>query len=201
MKSFAYKPLSSFTYVAYGFTLVETLVAVSILLVAIVGPMTIVQKSLQLGYYANDRVTAVYLAQEGIESVIRLRDNQANKVLGNLNGSEKPWDWFSSNSLDNCKTPNGCDINIESGSYRDCGSGGANCRLKVSDDEDYVYGYTGSNQSPFTRVIKVESAQGNKATKVVVTVSWATELFKDVSPERSIVLETYIYDIYGHYKP
>jgi prepilin-type N-terminal cleavage/methylation domain-containing protein len=47
-----------------GFTLVETLVAVTVLLLVIVGPMTVAQKGIQNAYFANEQVTAVFLAQE-----------------------------------------------------------------------------------------------------------------------------------------
>lgn len=57
-----------------GFTLIETLVAISLLAVAIVAPMTLVGQSLSAAYYARDEITAYNLAQEGIESVRSLRD-------------------------------------------------------------------------------------------------------------------------------
>ena len=66
-----------------GFTLLETLVAVTILVVSIMAPMTIAQNALQNAIYARDQVTAFYLAQEGIEYVRALRDK--NIMQGN------PW--------------------------------------------------------------------------------------------------------------
>lgn len=57
-----------------GFTLIETLVALSLLSVAIVAPMTLVSQSLKSAYYARDQVTAYNLAQEGIEAVRAIRD-------------------------------------------------------------------------------------------------------------------------------
>ncbi len=57
-----------------GMTLVETLVAVSILTVAIVAPMTLTMQSLSAAYYARDQVIASNLAQEAIESVRAVRD-------------------------------------------------------------------------------------------------------------------------------
>src|SRR4051812_30812476 len=58
-----------------GFTLIETLVAIALLTIAIVAPMTLTTQSLAGAYYARDQVTAFFLAQEAIESVRSIRDN------------------------------------------------------------------------------------------------------------------------------
>ena len=57
-----------------GFTLIETLVAVSLLAVVIVAPMSLTTQSLSSAYYARDQMTAFHLAQEAIESVRSVRD-------------------------------------------------------------------------------------------------------------------------------
>ncbi len=58
-----------------GFTLVETLVAISVLVVVIVGPMTLAAKGLQNAYHAREQLAATYLAQEGFEIVRAVRDS------------------------------------------------------------------------------------------------------------------------------
>lgn len=58
-----------------AFTLIETLVAVSILSIAVVAPMSLVAQSIATSFYARDQVTAFFLAQEGIEAVRNIRDN------------------------------------------------------------------------------------------------------------------------------
>lgn len=70
-----------------AFTLIETLVAVTLLTVAVVAPMTLTQQSLSSAYYARDQITAYNLAQEGIESVRALRDGQILQIATAADGS------------------------------------------------------------------------------------------------------------------
>lgn len=57
-----------------GFTLLETMVAVSLLMLSIVGPLTIAQKSVKTSTYTKNRTTAYYLAQDAIEFLRNIRD-------------------------------------------------------------------------------------------------------------------------------
>lgn len=57
-----------------GFTILETLVAIAILIIAITGPLAIVAQSLRSSYFSRDQITAYYLAQEAIEYVRNTRD-------------------------------------------------------------------------------------------------------------------------------
>src|SRR3972149_102217 len=63
-----------------GFTLIETLVAISLLSIAIVAPMSLTSQSLTAAYYARDQVTAFNLAQEGLEAVRAFRDGQVLQI-------------------------------------------------------------------------------------------------------------------------
>lgn len=58
-----------------GFTLIETLVAISILLIAVVGPISLIGDALHKLYFAKDEMVAINLAQEGIEVVRQWRDS------------------------------------------------------------------------------------------------------------------------------
>jgi len=57
-----------------GFTLVETLVAVTIITIAVAGPMVTASRALLAANLSRDQLTASYLAQEGVEYVRGLRD-------------------------------------------------------------------------------------------------------------------------------
>lgn len=58
-----------------GFTLVETLVAISIFTMSVLGLMSVLASGLSDTSYAKQKMTATYLAQEGIEYARNLRDN------------------------------------------------------------------------------------------------------------------------------
>lgn len=57
----------------FGFTLVETLVAITILLVGVLGPLTLVTRGISDGLFARNQITANYLAQEALETVLNKR--------------------------------------------------------------------------------------------------------------------------------
>ncbi len=58
-----------------GFTIVETLVAITVLMIAIAGPLVIASKGLTAALYAKDQMTASLLAQESMEVIKNVRSN------------------------------------------------------------------------------------------------------------------------------
>ncbi len=92
-----------------GFTVVETLVAVTILLISIVGPLQIASKGLFSAFYARDEITGFYLAQEGVEFVRNFRDNT---YITNRN-SGTPYDWLSGLNLCFSTVNNGAGCKID----------------------------------------------------------------------------------------
>ena len=90
-----------------GFTLIETLVALSIFLVSIVGIMTVLSSGLTDINSAKKKMTATFLAQEGIEYVRNIRDTN---VLYSSNG----WTTDFMGNISSCLvtgTNSGCYIN------------------------------------------------------------------------------------------
>ncbi len=67
-----------------GYTLIEALVAITIIVFATVGPLELAGKSLGESYYARDQITAFYLAQEGIEMIRAMRDTKGSTWLTNV---------------------------------------------------------------------------------------------------------------------
>lgn len=73
-----------------GFTLVETLVAITVVVTAMVGPLYAVQQSLNASRTAREQLIASSLAQEGVEYVRGMRDSNYLYVLANP-GSSRSW--------------------------------------------------------------------------------------------------------------
>ncbi len=69
---------------ARGFTLVETLVAIAVLMIAIAGPLVVASKGLTAALISRDQMTASLLAQETMEMIKNTRDNNVSTGL--------PWD-------------------------------------------------------------------------------------------------------------
>ncbi len=147
-----------------GFTLVETLVAISIFSISVLGVLSILASSITDTTYAKDRIIAGYLAQEVIESFRNYRDNV---VLFPSNGT----DWGDVIALETCTLANPCGFN--STSVFNCGSdpSGINCELYLNngvyDDNNSVGAYSG-----FTRKFWVVSTTNPNEVKVVGAISW-----------------------------
>jgi prepilin-type N-terminal cleavage/methylation domain-containing protein len=173
---------------AKGFTLVETLVAIVILLLVVIGPITVAQKGIQNAYFANERVTATFLAQEAIEGIRKYRDDLA------LNA------WDSETTTNTTWTPSctsSCAYVIESNTLGTCGNNNA-CRLRF-DTTDYLYTHVFSAESisPFTRIITIGGAV-NDGRQLTVDVSWSGRIYGGAV--QHVILETWIYDHYQRFE-
>lgn len=168
------------TIITKGFTLIETMVAISILAVALVGPFTAVQNALSSSYIARDRLIAATLAQEGLEYVRSIRDNNYHANLDWLDGFNS-----STNTRDACfgvlSAPSGyCIVDATLGDFH------------VAQNADAMKGYTAASasniprlyisatglynqysgtQTYFTRTVQLQTISDHEV-KVTVEVSW-----------------------------
>jgi len=157
-----------------GFTLIETLVAISILLVSIAGPFTIAIKSLSSAVFARDQITAFYLAQEAVEYVRNVRDS--NVLAGK--------DWLSGLSF--CLNGRTCTIDAPNNAIEECG-GGQCAALKYNASTGF-YNYENGEDSMFTRTVALTAINENE-TAVSVTISWRTGLLSRTFNMRENILD------------
>jgi prepilin-type N-terminal cleavage/methylation domain-containing protein len=172
----------TFLTVSHGFTLIETLVAISLLVVAIAAPMSLAAQSLSSAFYARDQVTAFHLAQEAIEAVRSVRDRnllisiagtQTNFLDGVPNTAGQP---FTIDTRDNSMVlcPNGI------------------CPVLRNDGNLYGYAITpGWKDTRFTRIVRVTMVGGSTyEAKIAVEVRWRSGAFQ----ERNFTINENLYE-------
>ncbi len=149
-----------------GFTIIESLVAITILVVAVTGAMSAVQTGISSYTYSKDQIIASYLAQEGFEQLKNLRDENA------LNGAN----WLAGISevgADPCYFGKACTVSpFETTDTIACSSPGA-CPYIYQDQTDGIYGYNLSwGPTQFRREIVLTSINADEIS-VAVTIYWS----------------------------
>jgi len=154
-----------------GFTLVETLVAIGILVVAITGAMSAAQSGLSSYLNSKNQAIAVNLAQESIEMIRAYRDS--NRMVGN--------DWLESyaSSGDPCEFGNTCELSVlNSTENKTCLASG--CDYIKQDSTTGYYNYAAaSTPTVFKRSIQIFPIYPVNCTtncteiSVLVSVTWS----------------------------
>ncbi|MGB8815632.1 MAG: hypothetical protein WCC74_00095 [Minisyncoccia bacterium] len=185
-----------------GFTLVEALVAISILMMAVTGPMVVAQKGLVSAISSKDQMIAAFLAQDAIEYIKNVRD--INGVQAE--GSKTPGtDWLGQfknitpSCISSTSTPTlGCNVDSLNGQIYN-----ANFSMCVKRDTSGVflgYGITGvdancTQLSKFSRQIGIMRGDGTTPVDeayIVVRVTWGT------GADQVLEITSYIYNYWGN---
>ncbi len=191
-----------------GFSLVETLVAITILLIVIVGPIAIVSSASNSAMFASDQVTAFLLAQEGAELAQKVRDDLVLAKFNN-SGAPNPWTTFTNTAIGgtyrNCfveVNSSGCGLEIGDANtgtldtIQNCATS-PNCRLYYSGDNNersfFTYNQTGNSATIFTRVITFQNIS-TQEVRVVSRVTWFSGISRNA---REVEVETYLFNVYG----
>lgn len=179
-----------------GFTLVETLVAVTILLVAIVMPLQIVGKAISLGARSKDELIASYLAQDAIEFV-------RYKIVTNRNEMNVSGTGTLLDGLNDCLDADGCTLDTVEGSVFQ--ETAPICNMGLRNGNYYgkcVDGNNGWWATDFQRTVTIEQRPGpansilgaNTEFYVVSTVSWGKLLENSLTVSEDIIDWRVIFD-------
>jgi prepilin-type N-terminal cleavage/methylation domain-containing protein len=176
-----------------GFTLVEAMVAISILALAITGPMLIAQKGIGSAVYAKDQITAFYLAQEAVEYIRNVRDT--NRIKGNLwlDGLDE---CLETGSGERCTIDARFTIHTNPSAIVPCPGGACPVISFYNNDStgEGFYGYDSSSgwaPTAFKRTVSIDNRASGKEALISVNISWNTNLF---APMRSFNVKEYIFN-------
>ena len=168
-----------------GFTILETLVAITLLSMAILGPMELASRSIGSAMVSQNQITAFYLSQEALEYIRNIRDNNLINSLP----------WISGGNLDEC-TGNDCIIDVPNSTLGDPSGNITACigtcpKLKYDDAGGYYYNHISGNETIFTRKARIITpVNGNSdEAKIEITTSW-----DEKTGTRSVYLEEYVFN-------
>jgi prepilin-type N-terminal cleavage/methylation domain-containing protein len=171
-----------------GFTMIETLVAIFILLISTTGPLSFAQSGLRASFLARDQIVAFYLSQDVIETIKNLRDNNS------LSGAD--WlalDGGALSSLDQCTT-GGRGCRMETGSnftIEQCSSTPCEPMYYNDTTKEFVLDDTAATTpSKYTRTFYVDELEDDREIQIIVVVEWDSNFFS----ERKIVIQENIYN-------
>lgn len=176
--------------------MVEVLIAISILLMATVGPMTIAARAQQAARYVREQNTAFFLAQEGIEAVVAIRN-----VSGLMHIKDPVTynsdDWLNNAALSSCGSANGCGLHFNNSSVVSsgaCPAGGCPLYFKTGSQRAiYTHNEDGTSvPTAYSRAVLVEPL--SDSVRVTSLVSWQPTTGTAL---KVVELETYLYDIYN----
>lgn len=154
-----------------GFTLVETMVAIAVLAIALVGPYSAVETALNASYVARDELIASSLAQEGMEYIRSIRDNNyLNNRVSWLTGLSTLGCY--NNAASYCIVdPTLGDVNTTPSAISASALAGVPV-LKVTSTGLYNHQNLASNTNTrFKRTVQITTVSATEV-KVTVVVSW-----------------------------
>jgi len=158
-----------------GFTILEVMVAVTVLLIGIVGIYTAFVRILISTSGISNRLIAAYLAQEGIEIVRNIRDT--NWVEGAASWKDE---------LINCSM--GCEADYKTGTLSEETPLRAYTESYLNMDYNNFYSYSSGTSTKFKRKITIASPEED-ILKVSVLVIW-----EEKGKSYNFIVDEYIYD-------
>lgn len=158
-----------------GFTLLETIVAISILTIAVAGPMTLASRSIGSVSESKNGMISFYLAQESMEYIRNKRDNNVFSGL----------DWLDGFGL--CINGKQCCIDAVNDNIKrypnTCGF------VKYDETGGNYYNHSTGDDTIFTRIAEITKIGVNEA-EIEVSVSWINKF----GANKSVVLVEHIFD-------
>lgn len=205
-----------YTSVQSGFTLVETLVSITILLIVIIGPLSISSQTAKSSSFSSEQVSAFFLAQEGAEVIQKARDDLLVRSFASdaTSGERTPWANFTnvgSGTYRLCyeaagATEGGCGLEIlyhngmggsDISVPIDCGSSvqtDCDIRFNPSNVRSKFTHTAGGDATPYNRRVFLTLVNPNEVL-VRSVVTWQSGNIRD---EQRVEVESRLFNLYGN---
>ncbi|MFA5934476.1 MAG: prepilin-type N-terminal cleavage/methylation domain-containing protein [Candidatus Paceibacterota bacterium] len=176
-----------------GFTLIEALVAISLLMIAISSPMMLAQKGLSSSILSRDQMVATFLVQDGIEAIKNVRDYTAinqNASTTYSPNTERDWLFDLGDCIcdelegDECDLANDdakyCNVDSTDGlnvSSQDLLESAGPIYASFNDGffQKYTHTVTSGNLTKFSRKINIKVSTSNlQEAELRVRVYWTS---------------------------
>ena len=134
-----------------GFTIIETLVAITVLMIAIAGPLVVASNGLNAALYARDQVIASGLAQESMEYIKSIKNTNVTKIdYFPVPGDTTNW---LTNIVDSniCNSTNLCDISAVNSVRSTGGTDPSGYKIYFIPTTGYSNHSSGSTETKFYR--------------------------------------------------
>jgi len=178
-----------------GFTIIETLVAISILLISTTGPLSFAQNGLKASFLARDQVTAFYLAQDAIETIKNLRDNTQLEIAAGIKSADTGW----LRGLGDCESNSSTDIAVcnfdKAGTSIEtttCNPSTGCSPLQYDAESRQFVLPPGGTDSKYTRTIYVTEIKSDQEAQIIVEVKWDSSFLTG----KRIIVQENIYKKY-----
>lgn len=162
----------------YGFSLIETLIAIFLLSVSVGALMTVTTGSFFSIRYARNQVIGGNLMQEAIEYIKNTKDTAVQQGVSWSNWQDQV---LKKNELGlgtGCFTSSGCTLDIYTTQPQKITSCGTQCPTMVLYQNKGVYGYSDtypfepSTATSFRRTLRAQQTIDPNQVELIVTMSW-----------------------------
>jgi len=175
-----------------GFTIIEMVISIFILSVAVIVIFGSFSLMVILSSDAEDRLTATYLAQEGIEIIRNIRDT--NWLASVSNPGSVAWD----DGLSYCVSSIGCEVDYKTTGFESNPVYPWQERFLKINPDNHFFEYESGEETKFKRKITIDATLSPHILKTKVEVFWnkRPSILDPAGSVGAIEVEDILYDWY-----
>lgn len=145
-----------------GFTLIESIVALAVVVTAMTGPFALASRSIFAAKFSKSKIITLHLAQEGVEIIRAFREN-------NLHAGQA---WDAGLAGGTYRVDLECLASLctpaQAPQFQPCSGV---CPVLLFDGSTGIYSYTSGDPAPYTRTVTIDRGIADQM-RITATVTW-----------------------------